>query len=47
MLPLPHINASLRQLNIQYNIAYFNEEECLAFSRSPLGNQCEVISINV
>jgi hypothetical protein len=42
-----YTNASVRQINLyDYNHS-FNEKECLLFSRSPLGVQCEVLSIQV
>ena len=47
MSSLKHIKPSLRQRNIQHDISYFNEEECLAFAHSPLVSQCEELSINV
>lgn len=41
------VTTSLRQVNIQHDLSYFNEEECLAFARSALAEQCEELSINV
>ncbi|CAF4880908.1 unnamed protein product [Rotaria sp. Silwood1] len=40
-------NTSVRQLNLTDYSRYFNEEECIKLSRSPLGIQCEVLSIMV
>ena len=47
LLLLKRIHSSLDQVNLQHDLSYFNEEECLAFARSPLGVQCEMLSINV
>jgi len=38
---------SVRELNLFGRDYCFNEEECILFSRSPLGVQCEVLSIEV
>jgi hypothetical protein len=42
-----YTNISVRHLYLQYNNLYFNEEECIALARSPLGAQCEVLFIGV
>ena len=47
LLLLTRMTTSLRQVNIHHDLSYFNEEECLAFSRSTLAEQCEELSINV
>ena len=47
MLSAKSITPSLRQLDIQYHLSYFNEEDCLAFTRSPLVTHCETLSIHV
>jgi hypothetical protein len=40
-------NASIRELNLRHINHYFNEDDCIQLSRSPLGVQCEVLSILV
>ncbi|CAF1479148.1 unnamed protein product [Rotaria sordida] len=40
-----HTNPSIRQLTIIYH--WFNEEECITLTHSPLGTQCEELSIEV
>jgi hypothetical protein len=40
-------NASVRKLHLYDYDHCFNEEECFIFSRSPLGAQCEVLSIQL
>jgi hypothetical protein len=42
-----YTNASVRQLNLEQCHHQFNEEECMALTRSPLGIQCQVLSIQV
>ncbi|CAF5057467.1 unnamed protein product, partial [Rotaria sp. Silwood1] len=42
-----YTNTSVRQLNLTDYSRYFNEEECIKLSHSPLGIQCEVLSIMV
>ncbi|CAF0863800.1 unnamed protein product [Rotaria sordida] len=42
-----YTNTSVRQLNLTDYNRYFNEEECIKLSHSPLGMQCEVLSIMV
>jgi hypothetical protein len=42
-----YTNASVRELNLFGCDYCFNEEECILFSRSPLGVQCEVLLIEV
>jgi hypothetical protein len=42
-----YTNMSVRRLDLQYHNPQFNEEECLALTHSPLGRQCEVLSIQV
>ncbi len=40
-------NASVREFNLRNINHYFNEDDCITLSRSPLGAQCEVLSILV
>ncbi|CAF0810854.1 unnamed protein product [Adineta steineri] len=40
-------NASIRELDLRDINHYFNEEDCFNFSHSPLGMQCEKLSILV
>ncbi|CAF3368143.1 unnamed protein product [Rotaria sp. Silwood2] len=40
-------NGSVRQLYLQGCNYYFNEDECIRLCHSPLGIQCEVLSIRV
>jgi hypothetical protein len=40
-------NASVRELDLRYINHYFNEDDCIQLNRSPLGVQCEVLSILV
>ncbi|CAF1034911.1 unnamed protein product [Didymodactylos carnosus] len=40
-----YINVSVRELDLRGINHYFNEEECIRLSRSPLGIQCEKLSI--
>ncbi|CAF1438215.1 unnamed protein product, partial [Rotaria sordida] len=42
-----YTNTPVRQLNLTDYNRYFNEEECIKLSHSPLGIQCEVLSIMV
>jgi hypothetical protein len=42
-----YTNMSVRRLDLQYHNPQFNEEECLALTRSPLGRKCEILSIQV
>ena len=42
-----HENRSVRELHLNHQNFYFNEDECLRLTRSPLGVQCEVLSIYV
>ena len=42
-----YTNVSIRQLCLKNIKHYFNEEECITLSRSPLGVQCEKLSILV
>ncbi len=42
-----YTNVSIRELDLQSINHYFNEQECITLSRSPLGIQCEVLSILV
>jgi hypothetical protein len=42
-----YTNVSVRQLNLQKYNYWFNEEECMTLCHSPLGVQCEVLSIHV
>lgn len=46
-LPLECINISIRSLNVYDSNHSFNEEYCIALSRSPLTRQCEVLWITV
>jgi hypothetical protein len=40
-------NASVRELDLRCINHYFNEDDCIQLSESPLGVQCEVLSILV
>ncbi len=45
-------NKSIRRLDFKGNLSYdqcpfFNHEQCIALTRSSLGKQCEVLSIEV
>jgi hypothetical protein len=42
-----YTNASVRQIDLRGYNHDFDEEECTALTRSPLGVQCEVLSIRV
>jgi len=42
-----YTNVSVRELDLRNIYHYFNEEECITLSRSPLGVQCEKLSILV
>ncbi len=42
-----YTSTSIRQLHLRKYNCHFNEEECLALTRSPLGVQCEILSIVV
>jgi hypothetical protein len=42
-----YTNASVRELDLRNINHYFNEEECITLSRSPLGVRCENLSILV
>ena len=42
-----YTNASIRRLDLQEYNYRFNEEECIALTQSPLGVQCEILSIQV
>ena len=42
-----YTNVSVRELDLRNINHYFNEEECITLSRSPLGVQCEKLSFLV
>jgi hypothetical protein len=42
-----YTTTSIRQFDLHKYNYHFNEEECLALSRSPLGRHCRVLSIQV
>jgi hypothetical protein len=42
-----YTNTSVRKLDLEDYQHYFNEDECIALARSPLGVQCEVLTIRV
>ncbi|CAF3953569.1 unnamed protein product [Rotaria sordida] len=42
-----YTNPSIRKLDLEDYVHYFNEKECLLLSRSSLGVQCEVLYIRV
>ncbi len=40
-----YTNAAVRRINLDECNHVFNEEECIALTRSSLGAQCEILSI--
>ena len=47
MPPFESKSASIYQLDLRYMSRCYNKEHCIAMSRSPLGIQCEILSIVV